>query len=216
VTTGQRYVDVGRFGRWADSYNESRLQRLVFAPLQEFTLHEAAAALPAPRAILDVGCGTGLLLHQATRLFPQAELTGVDPAPEMVDVAQSSVPEGIPVRFVLGAAEALPFAAASFDLVFTTMSFHHWADQPKALAEVRRVLAPRGLFVLTDALPVGWLRFVFTRGGHGRFNKPSTLVAMLRAAHLPVERHVAAPGFGGTVHVVLARAAPLLRLEGKT
>ena len=92
MTTGQRYVDVGRFGRWADSYNESRLQRLVFAPLQEFTLHEAAAALPAPRAILDVGCGTGLLLHQATRLFPQAELTGVDPAPEMVDVAQSSVP----------------------------------------------------------------------------------------------------------------------------
>ncbi len=64
MTTGQRYRDVGRFGRWADSYNESRLQRLVFAPLQEFTLHEAAAAQPAPRAILDVGCGTGLLLHR--------------------------------------------------------------------------------------------------------------------------------------------------------
>ena len=207
MTTGYRDRDVARFGRWADSYNESRLQRLVFAPLQEATLREAADAVAEPRAILDVGCGTGLLLAQAAERFPGARLTGVDAAEEMIRVARASAPAEAPVEFQPATAEALPFAPGTFDLVLTTMSFHHWADQPAALREVRRVLAPGGLFALTDAFPVGWLRFVFARSRHGRFNRPPELIAMLREAGLPLERHAPVPGFGGTVQVVLARAA---------
>jgi len=206
VTAG-RDRDVDRFGRWADSYNESRLQRLVFAPLQEATLHEAAGALPEPRTVLDIGCGTGLLLAQAAERFPKAKLTGVDAATEMIRVARSTAPPRAPVEFLQASAENLPFAPASFDLVLTTMSFHHWADQPAALREVRRVLTPDGLFALTDAFPVGWLRFVFARSGHGRFNRPPQLLAMLREAGLPMERHLPVPRFGGTVQVVLARVA---------
>jgi len=206
VTAAGRDRDVGRFGRWAASYNESRLQRLVFAPLQEATLNEAAGAAPEPRAILDIGCGTGLLLAQAAARFPGAKLTGVDPAPEMIRVARTTAPPDAPVEFLQATAEALPFEAGTFDLVLTTMSFHHWADQPAALREVRRVLVPGGLFALTDAFPVGWLRFVFARSGHGRFNRPPQLLAMLREAGLPMERHLPVPRFGGTVQVVLARA----------
>jgi ubiquinone/menaquinone biosynthesis C-methylase UbiE len=206
VTAGCRDRDVGRFGRWADSYNESRLQRIVFAPLQETTLREVADALPEPRAILDIGCGTGLLLAQAAQRFPGARLTGIDAAAEMIRVARSSAPADAPVEFLQATAEALPFEPASFDVVLTTMSFHHWADQPAALGEVRRVLVPGGLFALTDAFPVGWLRFVFARSGHGRFKRPPELMALLREAGLPLERHVPVPGLGGTVQVVLARA----------
>jgi ubiquinone/menaquinone biosynthesis C-methylase UbiE len=199
--------DVARFGRWADSYNASRLQRLVFAPLQDATLEEAARELPAPRAVLDIGCGTGLLLAQAAERFPDARLTGIDAAEEMIAVALSTAPADAPVTFEHAAAEHLPFEPATFDLALTTMSFHHWADQPAALAEVRRVLVPGGVFVLTDAFPTGWLRFVMARSRHGRFNRPGDLMAMLRAAGLPLARHVPLPRFGGTVQVVVARAA---------
>jgi ubiquinone/menaquinone biosynthesis C-methylase UbiE len=205
VTAGCRDRDVGRFGRWADSYNESRLQSLVFAPLQEATLREAASATSEPRAILDVGCGTGLLLAQAAERFPEAKLTGVDATEEMIRVARSSAPPEAPVEFLQAAAESLPVEPGSFDLVLTTMSFHHWADQPAALREVHRVLAPNGLFALTDAFPVGWLRFVFARSRHGRFNRPPELITMLREGGLPMERHAPVPRFGGTVQVVLAR-----------
>ncbi len=207
MTAACRDRDVGRFGRWADSYNASRLQRLVFAPLQEATLREAANAVSEPCAILDIGCGTGLLLARAADRFPGAKLTGIDAAPEMIRVARSSAPAAAPVEFLQATAEALPFEPGSFDLVLTTMSFHHWAAQRAALGEVRRVLVPGGLFALTDAFPVGWLRFVFARSGHGRFNRPPELIAMLREAGLPMERHVPVPRLGDTVQVVLARAA---------
>ncbi len=206
MTAACRDRDVGRFGRWAASYNQSRLQRLVFAPLQEATLREAASAAPDPRAILDIGCGTGLLLDRAADRFPGATLTGIDAAPEMIRVARSSAPGATPVEFLQATAEALPFEPGSFDLVLTTMSFHHWADQPAALDEMRRVLVPGGLFALTDAFPVGWLRFVFARSGHGRFNRPPELIALLRQAGLPMERHAPVRRLGGTVQVVLARA----------
>jgi ubiquinone/menaquinone biosynthesis C-methylase UbiE len=199
-----RDVDVARFGRWAESYDESILQRLIFAPLQEFTLAQAAAVVPAPAAVLDVGCGTGLLLRQAARRFPTSELTGVDASQGMIDVALASLPPDAPVHFLHAFAESLPFPDASFDLVVTTMSFHHWTDQPAALREVRRVLVPGGVFALTDALPVGLLRWAFVRRGHGRFNVPAALEQMLSDAALRVERFVAVPRFGGTLRVVIA------------
>ncbi len=198
--------DVARFGRWAASYNESALQRIVFEPLQEATLAEAARELPAPRAVLDIGCGTGLLLARAAERFPDARLAGIDAAEEMVAVARSTTPAGASVTFEHATAEHLPFEPATFDLALTTMSFHHWADQPAALAEVRRVLVPGGVFVLTDAFPTGRLRWLFSRRRHGRFNRPGDLMVMLRSAGLPLVRHAPLRRFGGTVQVVVARA----------
>jgi ubiquinone/menaquinone biosynthesis C-methylase UbiE len=49
-------------------------------------------------------------------------------------------------------AAALPFAPASFDLVCTRYSAHHWLDVPRALAEMRRVVKPAGLILVIDLL----------------------------------------------------------------
>jgi len=201
-----RDADVGRFGRRAAKYNDSLLQRLLFAPVQELLLREAARVLPHPHSILDIGCGTGLLLQRASRRFPAAGLTGIDPAEEMIRVARSSTPDGASLRFVHGFAEQLPFAGSSFELVFTTMSFHHWADQAKALQEVRRVLAPGGVFALADGLPAGWLHWLLARGSDGRFNDPATLAAMVRDAGLRPEHLVPMRRFDGVVKVAFARA----------
>jgi ubiquinone/menaquinone biosynthesis C-methylase UbiE len=103
--------------------------------------------------VLDVGCGTGALLRRLAARLPDAELAGVDPAPRMLAEARKRL-NG--VRLEQAAAERLPFADASFDLVVSAMSFDHWADQALGLAECARVLRPGGHLVLAD-LFAPWL-----------------------------------------------------------
>jgi ubiquinone/menaquinone biosynthesis C-methylase UbiE len=115
-----------------------------------------AAALPAPRRVLDVGCGTGYLLGLLAARYPDAiELAGIDPAPTMVEVATASSGDGR-LRFSAGVAENLPYSDQCFDLVVSTTSFDHWSDQSAGLRECRRVIADGGHLVLVDQFSL-WL-----------------------------------------------------------
>lgn len=110
----------------------------------------ALQAAPAPRRVLDVGCGTGYALRRLAGRLPDAtELTGVDPAEQMVAVARASSDDRR-LSFLSGTAERLPVPDASFDLVISTTSFDHWVDQRAGLAECARALPPGGHLVLTD------------------------------------------------------------------
>ncbi|HEY1456091.1 MAG TPA: class I SAM-dependent methyltransferase, partial [Candidatus Dormibacteraeota bacterium] len=151
--------DVERFSRWAPSYDRHWMQRRIFEPVQGTALDLAAEEVPRPRAILDVGCGTGRLVRSAEARFPGARLVGVDAAPGMVAHAQASVRPGGLVRFEQAVAEALPFPDRTFDLVFSTLTFHHWADQPRGIAEVARVMSPGGRWMLADVMPSGLIGF---------------------------------------------------------
>jgi ubiquinone/menaquinone biosynthesis C-methylase UbiE len=103
-----------------------------------------------PSRILDVGCGTGLLLRFLAERLPDAkELVGIDAAPGMIVVAKSASSDPR-VRFSTGVAESLSFPDALFDLVVSTTSFDHWEDQGVGLAECARVLDRPGHFVLVD------------------------------------------------------------------
>ncbi len=199
-------TEIARFSRWADTYDRSILQRLVFAPLQHAVVERAARELGSACRILDAGCGTGQLLRRLAQRFPDAVLTGVDPAADMVRRARQAVSDGVPVTFAEARAEHLPFGDASFDLVTTTMSFHHWGDQPVALREIARVLAPSGVFLLADALPAGWLRWAFARRGHGRFNPPASLKEMIDEAGLSFVEFAPVARFGGSIQIAVCRA----------
>ncbi|MDR3675676.1 MAG: methyltransferase domain-containing protein [Acidobacteriota bacterium] len=140
--------DVKRFNQWAATYDQSVMQRLLFGPVHARMLDLLGQELKdPPRCIIDVGCGTGRLLGVASARWPEAQLFGVDPAEQMALEAQRLNPN---IDFKLAQAESLPFSDQTADIVLTSLSFHHWADQTKGLQEIARVLRPGGLFCLAD------------------------------------------------------------------
>lgn len=117
--------------------------------------HTSDALAPhAGERILDLGCGTGVVLARLVARPGTLRLTGVDASPEMLSRARMRLPDK--VTLVQGAAERLPFANAVFDAIVTSSMLHHLADPDAALREAARVLAPGGRLIVTD-----WCRDYF-------------------------------------------------------
>lgn len=200
--------DVARFNRWAATYDRHYLQRWIFEPVQKTILEAAREQVPDPRAILDVGCGTGRLLIAAEHAFPHARLEGVDAAVLMVKRAQAMLPASSRIAFRQSTAEQLPFQDAQFDLVFSTMTFHHWSDQRAGIAEVARVLKSDGRWLLADFIATGFMRYIRRLFRLSRFPERSVLDPMLAAAGLHVLARRSVPGLGAQVPVlVIGRTA---------
>ncbi len=177
--------DVAAFAKRARRYDEGWRGQLHHQ-IADRAAELALTCVPAPGRILDVGCGTGYLLGRLAARAPQAEvLAGIDAAPAMIEVA-AGVAADDRLRFAVGAAERLPWPAASFDLVVSTTSFDHWADQRAGLAECARVLAPGGCLVLADlfsALLVPTL--VAGRAGKARTRRRATRLVTAAGLHSP-------------------------------
>ena len=178
--------DVRRFDEWAPTYDESWLQEHIFEPVHQATLEAVVQEVKQPARVLDIGCGTGRLLRAVATRFPDTELVGIDPAATMVEQAEASPRSNVPIRALQARAEDLPFPDDRFDLVLSTMSFHHWTNQQRALCEISRVLTPEGRFTLTDAVVrgVGWLFFALWRTG--RFHSQTELTRMFERAGLRI------------------------------
>lgn len=98
---------------------------------------------------LDLGCGSGFATEGLVRALPQVSWHGLDVSAPMLARA-SGKPELARVRLVHAAAEALPYAGASFDLVVSNFSWHWFA--PAAAAELARVLRPGGWLLVCAPL----------------------------------------------------------------
>jgi len=101
--------------------------------------------------ILDLGCGTGWASRRMARIAVQGEVVGLDVADEMLRRAEESSSAFKNVRYVWGSAENIAEADNAFTKVLSVESFYYYADQGKALDELRRVMAPGAkLFILIN------------------------------------------------------------------
>jgi ubiquinone/menaquinone biosynthesis C-methylase UbiE len=96
-----------------------------------------------PEVSVDLGCGTG----RFTRILAsglKGRVVGIDPSLPMLRAAAASLRWTPGVALVRGRAEAVPLKPRCAELVFMSMSYHHVADKPGALASVRRTLQAGG------------------------------------------------------------------------
>lgn len=135
---------VAEYAKAAKHYDEK------WAFYVEATTRETLRRLPLAAAsrVLDVGCGTGELLRRVRANVPDAVLAGLDPVPEMLDVAREKLGGRDDLR--VGYADRLPWNAGTFDVVVSCNMFHYISEPLTALREMARVLRPTGALVLTD------------------------------------------------------------------
>ena len=101
------------------------------------------AGVRAGETVLDLGCGTGNAALLAARAG--ADVTGLDPAQRLLDVARAAfAEEGLQGEFVRGAAAALPFGDSAFDVVLSLFGVIFEPDGEHAVTEILRVLRPGG------------------------------------------------------------------------
>ena len=111
------------------------------------------ADLRRGQRVLDLGCGTGTLAIEAKRREPEAEVTGLDADPEMLDQARSKAEAaGVELELTEGYSTELPYEDGSFDRVLSTLFFHHLEPEPKrrTAREIARVLRAGGELHVAD------------------------------------------------------------------
>src|SRR5947208_2931621 len=129
---------------WSDVERASNYVGLfASAPEAIDSLLDAAGAKPNIKA-LDLCCGQGNVSE--AMLSRGCEVIGLDFSSAMLVFARRRAPKA---TFIEADAQDLPFDDGKFDIVVSNLGICHVPDQPRTLAEVRRVLQPGGKFAMT-------------------------------------------------------------------
>src|SRR5216684_4512498 len=193
------------------------------APLTQRVLERAD--IQDGERVLDVGCGTATLLIAAKARSPLAQLVGVDTDERALQIARRKLARHqVEVEVLQAGAEQLPFPPASFDVVTSTLVFHHLPTEIKqrAMQEIYRVLTLGGRFLLADlGKPEGvLLRIFFALGAlvqadEARYiqdNKAGKLPLFLKEAGFAVQEML--PRYKG-VQFLLAMKDAEAKARGK-
>ena len=155
--------------------------------------------------VLDAGCGTGALLMTLKERYPGVVASGLDPDETALEIAKrKSKGKGLDIKWHLGFMEGMPFEDGSFDIVISTLAFHHINPEKKlqALMECRRVLRPTGRMVLVDIAPdeTGFLGRLVYRilSMFEHLMKVDQIMAMMKEAGFSEVRNLERYGHGVT------------------
>lgn len=141
------------FNRWAEAGRGEEMEKHHLY-ITEQTIRRMDLR-PGER-VLDLGCGTGWTTRLSARIVgdgPQGsgQVVGLDVSDEMIRRAREASTDFDNVMYVWGSATKIPWQENFFDKVISVESFYYYPDQERALAELFRVMTPRGrLFVLIN------------------------------------------------------------------
>lgn len=96
-------------------------------------------------SILDVGCASGLLTNEMSKIFPKSKIYGVDIYEDALVFARKKYPS---VNFIVADAHKLPFKTSTFDLTVCYETIEHVVDPLKVLKEIHRVTKKGGISIL--------------------------------------------------------------------
>jgi ubiquinone/menaquinone biosynthesis C-methylase UbiE len=111
------------------------------------------AAINDGERVLDLACGTGTLAIEIKKDASKARVSALDADPAILELAREKASEaGVKIAFAQGFSNELPYDARRFDVVVSTLFFHHLGDEAKAdtAEEIRRVLKPGGRVLVAD------------------------------------------------------------------
>lgn len=193
--SGERARSYNR--RWRTFTTETLAEVMAMIDFAAFC--RVQEQLENPPRVLDVACGTGLLLKQVLERVPDGEAFGIDASADMLAQAQAALGSQPHVQLeqrTLGSGETanLPYAPATFDLITCTNVLHDLPEPLAVLKGLRRLLAPNGQLVIEDYArrepPFPWVVIEWLEqrieGGHGR----AYTLAEARALCLQAGLHV--------------------------
>lgn len=128
--------------------------------------------------ILDIGMGSGLLIVELSKKFPEAKIIGIDPSPNMLKLALEKIKQNNckNCKTYQVNVEKIPLDKDSVDLVISRLSISSWSDKKLAFNEIYRVLKPDGKLIL-EGLNKDFSRFrLFVNRIHMNLNHASKKV----------------------------------------
>jgi ubiquinone/menaquinone biosynthesis C-methylase UbiE len=146
----QHYIHALRYS-WLNTFYDSVV---MFTTRDNQVKNEVVDAIPEDAEhVLDVAAGTGTLSRKIGKAYPRAQVVGVDGDADMVRRARvMAAKDNVNIRYDEALAQALPYANDAFDVVTSSLFFHHLGQNEKrlALAEMYRVTKPGGTLIISD------------------------------------------------------------------
>jgi ubiquinone/menaquinone biosynthesis C-methylase UbiE len=129
------------------------MRRAALAPVAHFMAGRDQRQV----TLLDVACGTGRFLRQVRLTYPAMQLKGLDLSQPYLDEARRQLKGLRGAELIEAAAESIPLASESVDIVTSTFLFHELPPEVRraVAAEMARVLKPGGMLVFLDSLQMG-------------------------------------------------------------
>lgn len=145
------------FNRLASNYeNDETLQepRKCYAPVLKIIKKQAVTDLK----LMDIGCGTGVMLKLVCEEFPQAsDILGIDLSPVMVKRARDKL-SGYKAHIMERKIEAADLPKGFYDIALCMHSIHHYPSPLKSLKKVEKALGKNGMLIIADNYYKGWER----------------------------------------------------------
>ena len=154
LPTGMASLGMTSSGEWTGRVGETwaaqwRRTDRSLASAGALLVDRALAAVPAPRNVIDVGCGAGATTVLLAEHLPDARILGVDLSPDLADVARERLTPYPNVTVITADATALPRQRRRADLMVSRHGVMFFDDPVAGLAALRRAMQPGGRLLFT-------------------------------------------------------------------